>query len=157
MKPMIKNGQKPISSKPTSAGAYEFGPSSILEISPELKAELDQKGLSYRFVDGGKLSQMGGFHKNGWRIYRQDKKASGTMDGTEFFYGQDPDGYVRRGTLVLAVKPKSMNDAHKAYLAERVESSKTHNARKAAELRALAKENRVEKQITIHEGFEENE
>lgn len=147
----IKDGKVPSSSKGTSADFkdLEFN---LLAVDPELKAELDRKGLAYRFINAKQYQQNYGFHRTGWRVYKREATASsGSMD---FSMGTDPEGYVRRGDLILAVKPKEMQEAHKQKIrakTERYNNATKRNRENADVLRAMAKTGGLD--LTIEEGY----
>lgn len=85
--------------------------SDIYAISPELQAELDEQGLVGRFINAKKYAENYGQHRSGWRVYKRDmsklKKGQGSLD---FVHGTDPEGYIRRMDLVLAVKSNEEGD-----------------------------------------------
>lgn len=71
------------------------------DIDVTLKKELADAGLEYRFVDFKQARMNGGRSRAGWRVYKrvsEDPRIQG-ISGMS-----DPDGLVRQGTLVLAVK-----------------------------------------------------
>lgn len=154
----LKNGKKPLSSKPAAPQILSsddlFG--NPLALPPELQEELDRVGLVGRFVDAKKLYEMNGYHKMGWRVYKQ-KNADGTMGNAEFRFGTDPEGVIRRGSLLLAVKSKEEHARHKLFLEQKSERYTSGvNRTKAEELRQLAKDSNLDG-IKIHEGYEEND
>lgn len=68
-----------------------------------LKQELEEAGLEYRFIDFKQAKANGGRSRSGWRVYvrqSEDPRLAGIKGLT------DPDGLVRNGTMVLAVKTK---------------------------------------------------
>lgn len=152
----MRQGRKPISEKRQSVLEEPediFG--NMLKLEPALKAELEAKGLEGRFIDYKKLIEFGGFHKHGWTPYKRENNAF--ESGIEFKTGSDPDGLVRRGTCILAVKPKEKVEQHRKYLAARAQryNSLVYNKQKADEVRQFAKDNRIETEVTT--GYEENE
>ena len=150
---MIQKGKKPLASRhvaPIDAGEI-FG--DLLKIEPDLKAELERKGLEGRFVDARKLYEFNGYHKNGWVPYKRDK--SDTIGNTDFKLGTDPDGIVRRGTLILAVKPKETAAKHRAFLKAKADRSSKVQATSARDLRRFAQASNADVEVT--EGYEENE
>lgn len=152
-----KEGRKPISTRkrPAETISYDDVFSSALSIDPELQAELDKKGLVPRFVDAKRMAEMGGYNDKGWQIYRREKNISDTINPSDFKYGNDPSGIIRRGSLVLAVKTKEKAAMHRKFLDQRAENSKMFGKKQADELRAFAKSNGLDAQI--HEGYEDND
>jgi hypothetical protein len=56
---------------------------------------------------------MGNSHDRAWRPIKQSE--CGMIDQS-LPNGSDVDGYIRRGDLVLAVRPKELGDKHRAVL-----------------------------------------
>lgn len=152
-KPLAAKAQKTASSRINLADLF----SDTLGLDPEIKKGLDAKGLSYRWISAPKLQEFNGHHARGWRPVKLKECGTLPSNPQEWMFGSDPEGYIRRGDCILAVRPKELNEKHKAYLKQeadertRAVSNKAH----ADELRHLAKEAGVE--IKLHEGFEENE
>jgi hypothetical protein len=71
------------------------------DIDSILKAELKEKGLEYRFIDFKQAKQNGGRSRNGWIVYKRDSDDP-RLQGISSL--ADPDGLVRQGSMVLAVK-----------------------------------------------------
>lgn len=150
---MIQKGKKHISNRttaPINAGEI-FG--DLLKLDDELKAELATKGLEGRFVDAQKLYAFGGYHKNGWQAYKREKGAN--IGNTDFKLGTDPDGIVRRGTLILAVKPIELAVKHRSYLRAKSDRYSKVQQSRAEELRRSARASNTE--VEVLEGYEENE
>ena len=147
----LRGGRKPLTAKrpvPVLSEGDLFG--NALSLDPMLKAELDAQGLEGRFVDAAKLFQMGGYHPKGWTVYKR-KTASGTM---EFKFGNDPDGIVRRGSMILAVKSKDQAEKHRAFLRQKAELYSSVIPRQAEELRKMARDNNVD--VEVDESYDED-
>lgn len=88
--------------------------SDLFAIPSELQSELEEGGFVWRFVNARKYAENYGQHRSGWRVYKRDlsklKKGQGALD---FVHGCDPEGYVRRLDMVLAVKSKEEGDKHR--------------------------------------------
>lgn len=145
----IQNGKKPLSAK-AQARPSGFNMDDIfgnrLGVNPELATELDKKGLSYRWVNAVKLSAYGGYHERGWRPIKRAECA--TMNDTHsFMIGNDPEGYIRRGDCVLAVRPKEINQKHKQYLAEQARVHKATSRQQAEQLKQFAKETNLDMSV----------
>lgn len=93
-----------------------------LDIDVALEKELAELDLVYRFINF-KTFKKYGFHKQHWKPYRRASRPDNNVA-----FNIDPDGYMVRGDLVLAVKPKEWNLARKKELAEK-------NAKKADAIR----------------------
>lgn len=101
------------------------------DIDVVLKKELAEKGLEYRFIDFKKARENGGRSNRGWVMYRRDSKDP-TLQGIEAL--ADPDGLVRRGSLVLAVKTKQGAERQRASINMQNKLSSGYNEQVANEL-----------------------
>lgn len=147
----IVGGKKSIAEKPKSKSLKElFRPRNLLDIPEEIKAELEQKGLVARWVDSKQMADGGNVHKNHWQVYRRD---AAKVSSEAQAFGLPPDGTVRRGTLVLAVRPKEIQEAHREALQEkadsRVRSIKKQGRELQAEARRFGLNERVKDDIEI--------
>lgn len=150
-----RGGRKNISEKPKSGTNVSFDElfGNNLTISPELKAELDAKGLIPRWVDARTIKEFNGYHPKGWRIYKRDQ-TPGT-DAMEFAFGNDPTGVVRRGSVVLAVKTKEDAAKHRDFLNARAEQNRNISTEKAKELKEFARQSGIN--TTVIEGYDDDE
>lgn len=148
-----KGGRVPVSEKDESLGfSFAEFDQSILNLDPEIKSELDKKGLAYRWINATHYKASGNFHKNGWRVYRYEG-ASDQRGSLDFAYGVSPEGYIIRGDLVLAVKPKEQAERYKQYLAHRA----TLQSGKSKDVADTFKKMARESGAAVLEGYEENE
>lgn len=156
-KTLFKEGKKPISSKRQVAEMIHQDDvfASALSLDPDLKKELDEQGLVPRFVDAKRMMEMGGYNDKGWQVYRRKIKASDTINASDFKFGNDPSGIIRRGSLVLAVKTNERAAMHRKFLNQRAAQQENFGKQKAEELRSFAKQNGLNAEI--FEGYEENE
>lgn len=76
-----------------------------LDVPAFLKKELDTKGLEGRWIDYKNYVENAGFHRTGWAPYKPENGV-----------GTTPDGYIRRGSVVLAARSKEQSDRHRAIL-----------------------------------------
>jgi hypothetical protein len=152
-------GQKPLSSKPKTTPRLLlddiFG--NTLGVDPEIKKALDAKGFAIRWINAADLQAKAGYHPRGWRPVKLKECGTIPSNPQDFMYGSDPEGYIRRGELILGVRSKELNDKHKAYLEQAAAARAVTASSKAAaaELRKYASEAGVD--MKIQEGFEENE
>jgi hypothetical protein len=152
------NNKPALSEKRKMAGEGPIDPGfnlSIFSIDPELKKELDEQGLEPRFLSVQKLNQNGGYHPKGWRPY----KRKDTALSESFFFGKDPDGYIRREDLVLGVKPKEEAEKHRAYLEyqAKLQGVKALKKRQASELKDILKQYGLGNDVSrVLEGYEED-
>lgn len=154
---MNKNGRQPIAKRakrnPFVMTDDVFG--NPLALDEELKKELQDQKLSYRFVDAKKLYEMGGYHAKGWVPYKRKPGASANIGIAEFKFGSDPEGVIRRGSMILAVKTEEQAEKHRAFLRQRAERYADFPQEKAAELRKFAQEKNLNSEIL--EGYEDNQ
>lgn len=116
----------------------------MLAISEELKKEITSKGLEYRWISYRHYVENGNFHKHSWAVYKPEKKDS----DQGFYLGNNPDGIIRRGDCILAVRPKELCEQHREDLADRANRQKYgHKKAMANELRQMAKDGRLDTKI----------
>lgn len=148
-----KDGKKPLATKQTTTIPSHnelFGDATSL--SPELKKELEEQGLVPHWVDYKQIRDMDGYHKKGWVIYRKEK--NDIIDNQEFRFGRDPDGLVRRGSMVLAVKTKADWIKHKEFLKNKAERYGSYfKKRQVTELQKLAKNSGLDS--TVVDGYDD--
>lgn len=152
MSEQIKQGKRPIEQKRQPAFIKDDEVfASVLHVDDGLKKELASKGLECRWVDANRMVRDGGFHPAGWQVYKRDKKAQ--SDILDFKLGSDPEGIIRRGTCVLATRPISHGDRHRAMLAQRTARQSGVAQEAAHQLREMAKQGNV--QSAVDDSFDE--
>jgi len=152
----MKNGKLPLSAKTAPKSnlfAEKFG--NRLAIPEAVQNEIDSQNLAARWVAANTLAANNGYHKNGWVAY----KSKGTNVG-DFRFGTDPEGVIRRGSMILAVRPMEIHESHKEFLAERAQAPigkdrKAHQRQAAKELRKMAQDSGIN--TVIEEGDEDND
>lgn len=151
---MQSNGRKPISSKPKAQPARALGLDDLfgnpLSIDPSVQEAITKMGHEARWIGYQKLVTNGGYHERGWRPVKRSE--CGNMESIPTF-GVDPDGYFRRGDLVLAVRPKELCEKHRAYLREQAGRGKNIQKQHADEIRQQVKAAGIDAKIT--EGYED--
>jgi hypothetical protein len=153
MSKITKGGRTPIAAKiENSDFSHDEFDYSIMRLDPEIIAHLEEKGLSFRWINATKYKNDGGFHKSGWRAYRlPDDVGSGSLD---FSFGRSPEGYLIRNDLMLAVKPKELQERWKKHLASKVAAQDVSGKSRADELREMSRKAGVK--TTVTEGYDEN-
>lgn len=151
----MKDGKKPLAEKKRESGMIRadeiFG--TALSLPEELKEELEKKGLVGRWVNATELTKFQGYHPKGWKVYKKD---SGTISASgQFRFGNDPDGVIRRGDCILAVKTAEEVSKHKAFLKQRADIAKGVSGKAAAEMREALKQNQVKS--TVVEGYDDGD
>jgi hypothetical protein len=154
--------KKPISQKGRAAPINMddiFG--NALGIDAEVAKAIEASGQVYRFINVKRLQDMGGYHPQGWRPWKPSPEQRAKMEGQSLLFGSDPDGFVRRGDCVLAVRSKELNEKHKSYL--RQEVARTENVTKTAaqQMREFVRSNgldmRVQEGAEVYEDFGDDE
>ncbi len=153
-----KGGRTPISQKEQESADFmsEDLDYNILKLDPELKAEIEAQGLTFRWLNAPKYLKGGNFHQSGWRAYR--KKLSDSEKGSmDFNFGVSPEGYIIRNDLILGVKPKEQQERWKKHLRKKAQMQSYNNTdqKRASELRESAASQGVK--AKIYEGYDENE
>ena len=125
----MKPGQKSVKEKPALTsieaafnddGLFE----NALKFPLHIQKELSEAGLEGRWLDAHQVADNAGVHKRGWVVYSYNtlRKKKDINDPMSFRFGEDPNGVVRRGTMVLGVKPKAAAERHRALLRQRADA-----------------------------------
>jgi len=149
----IKKGRVPLSQKNDISSDLqgEDMELNLLTVDPALAKEIKDKGLVYRFINAPQLQQNYGYHRSGWTPYKREAtEKKGSLD---FQFGTDPEGYVRRGDLVLAVKTVRANEQRKAKIAASTARYDQFNKQAANQLKDFSKENGLD--MRVEEGYED--
>ena len=147
--------KKPVNSKPenlTNLGDFYANP---YELAPDLKKELTEKGLEWRFINAVRFKEMG-FHRSHWMPYKRDQgKAGSSLTTAEQIFGADPEGFVRRGSDILAVKPRAAAQAHRDHLKRLTRLQESSYKSKGAQIKDAFKEAGIKGKVL--EGYDEEE
>jgi hypothetical protein len=138
-KPVV-SGKKPVESASLKYSSFHRN---MLDIPPAIAAELKEKGLEGRWINYNEFVKDGNFHRQGWVPFRPEKADS----SNGFFFGNNPDGIIRRKELVLASRPKEICDAHRAHLKDAAKRKATSKKTAEAELRQMASDGRLNTRI----------
>lgn len=154
------NNKKPVDQKPHEKrkpdpewdieGFEEFY-NNRLSLSTELKNELREQGLSWRFINIANFRKAGNRHQSLWRPYNVKSRSP-----IEAFSGIDPEGVLTRGDLVLAVRPNHVSKAYRQKLDRRNAANAGYNKAQADRMRQEAKSQGLSDQVTIYEGYDDN-
>lgn len=116
---------------------------STFKVPEQVAAEIKEAGLVSRWINATEFKKAFGFHKNRWQPF-QSKYMKSLANG---IFGGDPEGYVRRGDLILAVKSKELQDKHRAFVKDRTEALAGKAKQHKAKLREIAREHGVKTNI----------
>jgi hypothetical protein len=113
--------KKPVLNKPVvnKGSAYSDFNRNMLEIPADISNEIESKGLEARWINLKRFTEEG-FHRRGWAPFKPEK----VSEANGFFFGNNPDGYIRRAELVLACRPKELGDSHRADLRHKADRLK---------------------------------
>lgn len=141
-----KGGRMPLSQKKPAGSRFRQSFGNRLQVDGDLHKEITDQGLEYRWIDAKKLHANQGYHQNGWTAYRRKNPVS------DFKLGNDPDGVVRRGTMILGVRERGIGEDHRDYLKERARAYSGRSIQKEAadELRQMSKNTGIK----ISEGYD---
>lgn len=128
----------------------EFSYSDRLALPAGLKKLIAEKGLVYRFLNAAEFSKNGNYHRSHWQPFVMSPE-----DMSEDTFGATPGGQIRRGDLILGVRPKSINDAHQKHLAGKRRAYNNFSKTKAKELRDDVRRKGLSDHVVVHEGYDD--
>lgn len=97
-------------------------------VPADIEAFLEKEGLAPRYVNIETVRGYGGIHPKGWIPFKLPEEIRKARGGDIF--GADPDGFLRKGDLVLAYKKKEAAEHHRAWLDQEAEDNRVNNVRK---------------------------
>ncbi len=106
------------------------------DIDPVLKKELKEQGLAYKYIDFKSAKNNGGRSRSGWIIYKRQSEDP-RLQGIKAL--ADPDGLVRQGSMVLAVKTEQNADRQRSRRDTMNKSLRQYNKVAAEELEQSAR------------------
>jgi len=146
--------QKPTKKVEAVFSNDSFNPfTSTLDIPEPIKAYGEKKGLEFHWLDSKKVYDTQGYHPRGWKVFQLPEEIQLPSDTLKF--GRDPEGVVRRGTVLLGYKSKEDYKKHRDWLDQRAATVAGRDDQRAEELKEKAR--RANLDAVVHEGYEENE
>lgn len=125
----------------------------MTELDADLIEELKSKKLEYRFINRVQF-QKNGFHRSHWKPYRRE--ATSERSAADKLFGADPDGFVIRGDLILAVKSAEAASQHRDFL-DRKNKILSRSAKSSEQASRLRQEIQgLGKDAQIHETEEDD-
>ena len=134
---MEESKKKPMSklkAAPNKAITEFFTEHNNLSVPKKIKDKVEKAGYDVRWIDSKKLTDLGGYHEKGWQPYEATKEDANMFGETPSFVGGLVDSRVRRGTMILAVRPKQLSSMYKAKVKERTLRQTTSIKNSADEL-----------------------
>ena len=153
---MEDSKKKPTKKTPQFAVTSEniFG-ANRLDVPQCYKDEAAERGWETRWVSAKKLKENHGFHERGWQVYKfKSKPGDGILDNSEFAFGTDAEGVVRRGDCVLAVRPIELGNAHRRELEKKRKRYNNFGAEKKQEYKDFVKQT-MGKNASAFEGYDD--
>lgn len=115
----------------TANDPFEF------EVDKKILAEFKEKNLAHRWISRASLVQNRGDHR-GWVPYKTEVKKNTAAGSLDFQYGIDPEGYISKKDLVLAVRPNEVHQTSKRRIAARTAAKEGgYNSQAAAKLKEI--------------------
>lgn len=123
---------------------YEQAFKNRLKVPKAVLDEVDSKGMVCRWINFNEFRRAGGYHHNHWTPYKPE-----TEPGSDELGGRD-QGYLRRGDLILAVRTKELNEAHKRFKDQKNAAKRAYDKNAADQLR------RSMPGVKVLEGYDDN-
>jgi hypothetical protein len=126
-----------------------FKNSDSLALPKELKEQITAQGYVYRWLNEADFRTNNMLHRSGWLPYNTNTQKSSKLRSQS-----DVEGLIRRGDLILGVRPVEFNKAHAD--AVRIKNKRMQNtsAIKADEFQEFA--NRSGVKAKVFKGYDEN-
>lgn len=112
-----KKGKKPLSTRKSNSVSYDKIFGNVLSIPEAVQKVMEEQGLEGRFIDRVQYSDQSNFHRRGWKAFKYNEYVN--IEGKSLLDGIGPDGVVRRGSLILAVRPIEVGNQHRQLLKNR--------------------------------------
>lgn len=147
----IKNGKLPISAQKEIDLGETFEEMSLLDVEPKIKAHLESKGVTLRWINATKFKAAGGFNSKGWRPVKVSDIPEVILQGTGAGYGATAEGFMIRNDMMLAQRSKEQTDRHEKQLKQKaaLAAGKTGNV-------ANSMRENLGRYGKVIEGYEEN-
>ena len=122
-------------------------------VSPDIQKFLDSKGLGARWVSIDQIKRNDGYHRNGWEPFKRPKELASPFS---FLSGNDAEGYVRNGDLILAVKKKEDIAEHKQWLQHKASqaSVKQKQKRTKREMQDFIQQTGMSDYMSVSDGYD---
>jgi hypothetical protein len=148
--------KQPIAERPTTPNPYEsYYSQNMLDVDKDIRSDIEKKGMECRWIDTKEFTASGNQHRHFWTPYKREVKpgTSETRATMDIKHGNDPEGFIRRKSLILAVRPKQLGDAHRQQIAARTERLHQSSRAQVAEMKRLARQAGSK----VYEGFDDED
>lgn len=146
-----KSGKLPISAKKELEVFDMFSDQSLLDINPEVRRVIEERGHTLRWINATKFKLAGGFHKHGWQPVKVSDLPDSLVKGSNLAYGATAEGFLIRNDMMLASRPSELTARHRASLETRTKIA-------SGKVKAVAESMRenIKGYGSVQEGYEEN-
>jgi hypothetical protein len=120
-----------------------------LALTEDIKSYLNENNLDWRFINAAQFRSEGNVHRSHWKPFKFDNVSFGSVLNAE--------GYIMRGDLILATRPKGVTQAHRKFLKQRNNVQKGFNKAEAQKFRQSFREQGMESQARVIEGYEDED
>lgn len=98
-----------------------FQESNFLSVPQGIKNKVEKAGYDLRWIDAKKFVDSGNYHEKGWVPYEASKEDGILISNAPSFVGTSvaADNRLRRGSLILAVRPKQITRMYREQKRER--------------------------------------
>lgn len=155
MSKTTSKGKAPIQHKELEGLFFDESDSDYFAVPPKLKKAIKDSGFTCRLVNRKKYQEDGNFHRSGWKVYPVAKLLGDNSGSIDFLSGTDPEGYFRKGDLVLAIKPIEHQERHQKKISEKNKAQLGYTKQAAKELKEAARRAGY-KDLEVMEGYESN-
>lgn len=142
--PKIKAGKEPISSKYQALHETEYTKKDKLALTDKQLDYLERNGLVGRFLWRKEYQKNNNFHASGWQVIPDADMP-----------GANAEGLIVVGDLVLGVKTKTANAAHRAEINRKTDRQSSSNVQRAKRVELQQQMNSAGLKGKVVEGYDE--
>ena len=141
---------------PMAAMDLDMDLNNKLKLDPKLVKEIADKQLVHRWINASKYKQNWGYDARHWTPYKRAQN-TGAVENNSYGF-TDSEGHIRRGDLILAVRPKALHDKARDIIRNKNKILQgSHTKQSADQLRQTFKEAQMTDKAKVFEGYEEND
>ena len=113
---------------------------------------LNEAGFDFRFLNAAEFRSSGNHHRGGWQPF-----LAKVEDVKNSLYGVTPEGNIRRGDLILGIRPKQMSAEQRKMIDQKRAIYSNFSKTQAKQLRAQIKDNGLGDVVAVDEGYDEDD